>query len=522
MGRGTLKELLGARARENPDSLLVLFEGRRLTYADFQREVHRVANGFLRLGVKKGDKIALLLPNCPEFLFSVFAAAEIGAIFVPINTALTGDEIQHLSNHSEASLLVTARAFLSTIEEIRGGCIHLRQVLCSDDEKSGCLSWNEFLFKASDAAPDVETSPDEVASITYTSGTTDRPKGVMLTQYSYFFAPQKRAEALAWHENDRAIVVTPLFHVNGLCHIAIAMISAGGSMLLRERFSASHFWDEVREYGITTSSLMRTIPQILLNLPKKLDDRKNPLRLVVALLHPEFHLDFEERFDATVIPSYSLTEDILSVIGPVDKSRRKLGSCGLPVAPEVHSLSILDEEGRPCPPGQSGEIVKRSPAVMKGYYKNPEATAATLLRGWLHTGDLGYLDEDGFLYFIDRKKDVVRRGDENISSEEVEQVLNSHPLIAESAVVGVPDPVRQEEVKAYVVLRTPFTPESLPPREIWEFCKKRLAPFKVPRYLEYRRSLPKTPSAKIQKSLLRTEAKDSAQVVFDRQVMEGK
>ena len=519
----TLKELLRERVKKGPRSLLLLFGDRRLTYADFQGEVNRVANALLRLGIQKGEKVALLLPNCPEFLLAVFAAAEIGAVFVPINTAFTAEEARYVLAHSESSFLITTQALLPLVEQIRGGSSQLKRVISlQKDKEPGCLSWDEFLFGASADTPETAVRPGEIASITYTSGTTDRPKGVMLTQYVYLFAPQKRAQALGWSENDRAIVMMPLFHVNALCHIAIAMISVGGSILLRERFSASHFWDEVREYEVTTSSLMRTIPQILSNLPEKSDDGENPLRLVVALLPPDLHLRFEERFNLTAISSYSLTEDILSVLGPLDKSRRKLGSCGLPIAPAVHRLRILDESGRECAPGQLGEIVKQSPAVMKGYYKNPEATAEVLREGWLHTGDLGILDGEGFLYFVDRKKDMVKRGDENISSEEVEQVLNSHPLIAESAVIGVPDAVRQEEVKAYIVLKPPATPQSLPPEEIWGFCKKHLAPFKIPRYMEYRKELPKTPSSKIQKSVLRAEAKGLKQGVFDRVAIEKK
>lgn len=517
----TLRELLEQRVKKNPTGQLLLFDDRCLTYADFEREVNRIANAFLRLGVQRGDRIALLLPNCPEFLFAVFAAAEIGALFVPINTAFTGEEAQYVLDHSETSLLLTSQAFLPLVEQIREKCLHLKQVLLLEkDKEAGCLSWDEFLFGSSAESPEIAVQAGEIASITYTSGTTDRPKGVMLTQYAYAFAPRKRAEALGWNEKDRAIVTLPLFHVNALCHIAIAMISVGGSILLRERFSASHFWDEVREYNVTTSSLMRTIPNILLNLPEKPDDRKSPLRLVVALLPPDLHLRFEERFGVAIIPSYSLTEDILSVLGPLDKSTRKLGSCGLPIAPEVHRVRILNESGKQCPTGQLGEITKQSPTVMKGYYKNPEATAEALKGGSLHTGDLGYLDEDGFLYFVDRKKDMVKRGDENISSEEVEQILNSHTLIAESAVIGVPDPIRQEEVKACIVLKPPATPESLPPQKIWEFCRKHLAPFKIPRYLEYCEELPKTPSSKIQKSLLREQAKASTGVVFDRVAME--
>lgn len=511
------------RVESSAKNLLLLFDDRRITYADFQQEVNRIANALLRLGVQKGDKIALLLPNCPEFLFTVFAAVEIGAVFVPVNTAFTAEEIQYLLRHSESSLLLTAQSFLPLVEQIREKCPRLRQVVSLPGEKRpGCLSWDEFLFRSSDATPQASVRPGEIASITYTSGTTDRPKGVMLTQYAYLFAPQKRAEALGWNESDRVIVMMPLFHVNALCHMAIAMISAGGSILLQEKFSASHFWDEVREYRVTTSSLMRTIPQILLNLPERADDGENPLRLVVALLPPEQHLRFEERFGLTAVPSYSLTEDILSVLSPLEKSRRKLGSCGLPIAPIVHRLRILGDNGEECKPGQLGEIIKQSPTVMKGYYKNPAATSEAIKGGWLYTGDLGYLDEDGFLYFIDRKKDMVRRGDENISSEEVERALNSHPLIAESAVIGVPDPIRQEEVKAFIVLKPPATPEALPPEEIWKFCKERLAAFKIPRYLEYRDSLPKTPSSKIQKSLLREEAKTPVEMAFDRLAREKK
>src|SRR3989304_1961369 len=215
----------------------------------------------LRLGVQRGEKIALLLPNCPEFLLAVFAAAEIGVIFVPINTAFTVEEACYVLDHSESSFLVTTGSFLPLVASIRERCLQLRRVITLLGEKDpGCISWEELLFRASDATPEGAVLPDEIASITYTSGTTDRPKGVMLTQYSYVLAPQKRAEALGWGDHDRAIVMMPLFHVNALCHMAIAMISVGGSILLREKFSASCFWDEVREHGVPTPSRSGRIP----------------------------------------------------------------------------------------------------------------------------------------------------------------------------------------------------------------------------------------------------------------------
>jgi acyl-CoA synthetase (AMP-forming)/AMP-acid ligase II len=509
--------MLQGRVKEYPEKLALIFKEGHWSYADFQREVDRVACGFIRIGVKRGDRIAFVLPNCPEFLFAVFAVTQIGAVFVPLNPEYTAEEAQYVLHHSEASIVLTSPELLPLIDAVRGELPELKQVIViGDTGMPGASSWGNFLFGVSSTPAAVSVDPEDLASITYTSGTTDRPKGVMLSQYAYAFAPRMRAQGLGWGENDRVLCVLPLFHVNALCHTCIAMLSVGGSIVLTEKFSASRFWAEVREHSITTSSIMRTIPQILLSLPERPDDGDNPLRLAVTLLSPEMHLRFEERFNLKAVPSYSLTEDILSVIGPGDMPKEKLGSCGVPLAPEVHTVAIHDETGHPLPPGKSGEIVKRSPTVMKGYYKNTEASAKALKNGWLYTGDLGYLDEDGYLYFVDRVKDMVRRGDENISSEEVERVLNSHPEIAESAVIAVPDHIRGEEVKAYIVLKRPATPETLPPEKIWNFCKSHLSAYKVPRYLEYRAELPKTPSSKVQKNILRDESQQGSGRVFDR------
>ncbi len=510
----TLRWLLSDQVERRPDALCLVHQDRRWSYAEFAAQVERVARAFAALPLRPGRKVALLLPNCPEFLWAVFAMARTGGVFVPLNTAQTADELQYLLAHSEAHCLLTTDAFLPVIEGIGGDCPELEHVITLDAGADGTIGWETFTGSGGDAPlPDV--SSDALASIIYTSGTTDRPKGVMLAHSAFAFAPSRRARALGWTADDRVLVVMPLFHVNALCHMSIAMMSVGGTVVLQERFSASRFWHDVKTHGITTSSIMQTIPRILLNLPPDPADADTPLRQVMALLPPDVHLEFERRFGVTAIPSYSLTEDLLSVIGPLDVSGRKLGSCGVAIAPEVHRLRICDEEGESAPPGKLGEIVKQSPAVMMGYYKDPEATAAVLRDGWLHTGDLGCLDEDGFLYFVDRKKDMIKRSGENIASAEVERVLNTHPLIAESAVVAVADPIRQEEVKACVVLVEGASTEDLPPERLWEFCADHLAPFKVPRYLDYRQDLRKTPSSKVQKNLLREEGLSTG--VKDRQ-----
>ncbi|MCY4489492.1 MAG: AMP-binding protein [Deltaproteobacteria bacterium] len=502
----TIHELLSHQAAERPDQPCLIHEERQWTYAELAAEVERVARAFAALGLQPGQRVAILLPNCSEFLCTVFAMARTGGVFVPLNTAQTADELRYLLAHSEARYLLTSEAFMPLIQGIRGDCPELEQVVTLDGESTdGALGWEEFIRGAARAPALTEVSPEDMASIIYTSGTTDRPKGVMLQHFAFAFAPSNRARALGWTGDDRVLVVMPLFHVNALCHMTLAMLSVGGGVVLKERFSASRFWDDVKCHGVTTSSIMQTIPRILLNLPPDPGDADTPLRQVMALLPPDVHLEFERRFGVTAIPTYSLTEDLLSVLGPLDVSRRKLGSCGVPIAPDVHRVRIVNDEGENCTSGQLGEIVKQSPAVMMGYYKNPAATAAALRDGWLHTGDLGYLDEDRFLYFVDRKKDIIKRGGENIASAEVERVLNSHPLIAESAAVAVPDLIRQEEVKACVVLAAGVPREDLPPERLWQFCAERLAAFKVPRYLDYRPELPKTPSSKVQKNLLRDE-----------------
>ena len=511
----TIHELLSDQVEKRPDALCLIHEDRRWSYAGFAGEVERVARAFAAFSLRPGDRVALLLPNCPEFLWAVFAMARTGGVFVPLNTAQTADELQYLLAHSEARYLLTTQAFMPVIDSIRDHCSGLEHVVTLDSGSGdGALGWDSFVRPAGSTPELTEVSSDDLASIIYTSGTTDRPKGVMLKHDAFAFAPSHRARALGWTQDDRVLVVMPLFHVNALCHMTIAMMSVGGAVVLKERFSASRFWDDVRTHGVTTSSIMQTIPRILLNLPPDPADADTPLRQVIALLPPDVHLEFERRFGVTAVPSYSLTEDLLSVIGPLEASARKLGSCGVAIAPEVHRVRICNDEGESCAPGQIGEIVKRSPAVMMGYYKNAEATEASLRNGWLRTGDLGYLDEDGFLYFVDRKKDMIKRSGENIASAEVERVLNSHPLIAESAVVAVADPIRQEEVKACIVLAGGASPEGLPPEALWEFCAEHLAPFKVPRYLDYRPELPKTPSSKVQKNLLREEGRGAG--VADR------
>ncbi|HXM70753.1 MAG TPA: AMP-binding protein, partial [Thermoanaerobaculia bacterium] len=337
-------------------------------------------------------------------------------------------------------------------------------------------------------------------------------------------AVRERARHLRYSSADTMLVTNPLFHLNGQGSI-IGCLAVRARVVLREKFSASRFWQDVERHRVTTLNGMQTIPRILLAGEPRPGDRSSSLETVVGILSADLHRAFEDRFGVRFVQVYSLTEDPLSVMGPRDGLpaawSAKLGAAGLPLAPDAHQIRIVDDDGRDLPAGMVGEIVKRSPATMTGYFRDPTATALALRDGWLYTGDSGLLDEDGFLYVVGRKKDAIRRPGEMIAAAEVEAALASHPGIAEVAVIGVPDPIRSEEVKVFVVLADGYTEDSLPPAQILAYCAERLAPFKIPRYLEYRGDLPKTATLKIRKESLRALAEARSADVYDRDQMPG-
>jgi crotonobetaine/carnitine-CoA ligase len=286
--------------------------------------------------------------------------------------------------------------------------------------------------------------------------------------------------------------------------------------VLTERFSATAFWPTVREHGVTFFSVLPTVISILLQQPPAADDRRHGVRLCVTPITPSLLEEFEARFGIPVVNTYGLTEGMLNVMNFPDPGRRRPGAIGQPLAPEVHQIRIVDEQDRELARGAAGEIVLRSPAVMAGYYKDPDATARTVRDGWLHTGDLGYLDDEAFLHFVGRKKEMIRRGGENVAPAEIEAVLLGHPGVLEVAVVGVPDPLREEEIKACVVLRDGQDEKRVPPVALLDHCAARLAAFKVPRYVEYRRELPRTPTLRVQRHKLTGLTAEEGARLFDR------
>lgn len=501
----TFREALEKRAKEDPEKIFLCFEDQEINNRDVDSTVNRVANGLLRLGVKKGDKVCLFLPNRPEFLYGFFANAKIGALNVVISPRYKAREIKFFINHSDATTIFTTSALLDTIRGIREECGHLRNIICiGEGSISDAISLTELIEDSPPTPPPIEIKGDDFAGIQYTSGTsTGVPKGVLYTYDSFGFSCKEWSKACQVTSESRIITVSQFVHANGMVAILMALLS-GASLAFTEEFSASRFWPLVERWKPTHFVAVATFLAILLTLPRTREEAQNSIKVIFgAAGGSRRYKEITERYQAEVLDCFAMSETAGTMTPvPID-GKYKVGSAGYPHAGV--ELKIFDDEGREAPPGVPGEIVIKNPTTFRGYYNNPEATEEAMRGGWFHTGDLAYLDEDGCLWFVDRKKDIVRRGGENISSREVEEILNSHPKILESALIGVPDKVLGEEVMAYVIPKPGETPPS--PEEIIAYCKESLADFKIPRYIEYRESFPKTPSERIIKSKLKEEAR---------------
>lgn len=500
-------------AGKNPEKVYLYYRDREISYAEFNEKVIRAARAFHELGIGRGDKVCIMLHNCPEFLYCWFGLSRIGAISVFVNTAFKGEEIKYIANHSEAKAIIAKLELMETIERIWPGLPELKHLICIDRAPPGKLSL-AHLMKSVPSAIDVgDIAPDSVASFIYTSGTTGPPKAVMQTHRSYVLTGQAFPFWLGLTPEDRLFTCLPLFHINAQAYSTMGSLGASASLILAEKFSAGNLWDQIRAYKATQFNLIGAMPALLLKQPRRQGERDHQARIVYSApaLPVQVHEEFEQRFGVTLVIGYGLSESTFGCINPIEKTKRRIGSIGLPRAhsnPEFgNDLKIVDDDGRELPPGAIGEILLRNATLMKGYYKDPEATQQVLRDGWLHTGDLAYRDEEGFLYFVGRKKDMIRRKGENISAFEVESVINQHPCVLESAVVGIPSEFGEEEIKAFVVLKPGLSVDA---EEIIAWCGERLAGFKVPDHVEFRDNLPKTATQKIAKHILREAVSSKA------------
>ena len=487
-----IPELLKQRVEAAPDKPFLFSEAdkRQFTYKEFEAAVRRTANMLAANGVQKGDVVSLLLPNSVEYVIAYFACWQLGALAGPINSLLKSQEIAYVISNSEAKALLINSEFLPVVESIQDA---LPTLIRYDNEAEATREYSP------EAGSVAEIDLDHEAIIIYTSGTTGKPKGCLLTHGNVIANARQITTWLGFTENDRLLTIMPLFHMNAVSVTTMSALYAGGSTVVSPKFSASRFWQIISDYEITSFGSVATMLSMLLStypdgVPAGL--KTDQLRFAMCGSAPvpaEVLKRFEETFNCFVIEGYGLSESTCrSTFNPPDQ-RRRPGSCGLPIGNEMR---VVDEEDRDVSQGELGEIVLRGENILKGYYKNDAANATAFRNGWFHTGDIGYRDEDGFFYIVDRKSDMIIRGGENIYPREIDEVLYQHPNVAAAAVVGVPDNLYGEEVAAVIVLKPGAKTSE---QEVIDYCKGRLADFKCPKTVHFVEDIPKGPTGKLLK-----------------------
>ncbi|MFA5787897.1 MAG: class I adenylate-forming enzyme family protein [Actinomycetota bacterium] len=500
-----LRQMLEQVAAEKPDYPYLWFYDDVVTYRDLDGQVNQFAAALSELGAGRGDIVYVYMGNSARTMVACLAAAKLGAVAGPINILWQAPEISYLLNDSRGRFLVCDPPFAPMVDQLRGSCPSLEVVIENAPEPAaGNLSMDALMdAQKPDKAPPADIDPDDVAFLYYTSGTTGNPKGTLLTHKGILWCIEglKQCMEKGTDEEPVMLVFLPLFHVNAMMSM-ISVIYRGISATLRVGFSPAEFGEVVERYKPSFFSAVPAVYNILLQTKdEQMKHDLSSLKYCICGAAPmpvALFEEFEKVFGISIIEGYGLTEGtVASTMNPRD-GVRKIGSIGKALPGQ--EVRIMDEDGNLLLPGQVGEIVIRAPSVMKGYLGKPAETEEALAGGWLHTGDMGRVDEDGYFFIVDRKKDMYIRGGENVYPVEVEGALFAHPQIADAAVIGVPDEVMGEEGKAFIV---PRAGEQLDLEDVRAFCQKNLAKFKIPKYFEVVDSLPKNVIGKTLRKKLR-------------------
>lgn len=500
-----LKYILERQAAEHPDVIAVITEdGRDVTYGKLLRDVRSTAAGLKGLGVDQGQHVLVWLPNSYAALKAWFAINYLGAVYVPMNVAYRGGILEHSIALSDASLAIVHFELMDRLPLVN--CARLLKVVAlfgDGDDVPGLQIYGATALEG-DATGEIEVArpiePWDAQSIIYTSGTTGPSKGVV-SSYAHLFTMSGPQSFTYLTAEDRWLLALPLFHVGGTCFV-YAMLSRGASIAIVPGFNTHQFWDYVRSTKATSTLLLGVMAPFLLRAPESGNDRDHTLRTCCMLpLVPET-LAFSERFGVEVFTCFNMTETNMPIVSRANP--KVLGTCGQRRSEEIELL-VVDDHDSEVPPGAVGELLVRSAkpwTMMTEYYKNPEATASAWRNGWFHTGDNFRRDKDGNYFFVDRKKDAIRRRGENVSSFEVENEALRHPSVREAAAVAVPSETSEDEILLVVSLKDGAT---LAPLDLLRFMEPRMAHFMVPRYIRIVPDLPKTPTNKVQKNLLRED-----------------
>lgn len=478
------------RATAAPGDRCLADGSRDLDNAAFGAAVRGLAARLAARGIGRGDVVAVMLPSCIELVTTMFAAWHLGAAMTPINPTLTHDEVRYQLDDSGSALVIADAAAREQVSSVE---VMTAETIFDDPAGVDRPGANEL------AGPSSET--DDPALIIYTSGTTGRPKGVVLDHANLLAMSSGIIEYLQLTAADRSLLVLPLFHVNGLVIGVLSVLRVGGNTLITPRFKATEFWNHVEAYRPTFFSAVPTIYQMLDSLDPGIKPDTSSLRFMIcgaAPMSTELIRRIEDRYGVPLVEGYGLSEGtVASVVNPVN-GIRKPGTVGVPLPGQT--VWVVDPSGRRLPPGERGEVIINGPNVMREYLGRPQETAETIRDGWLHTGDIGQFDEDGYLTIVDRLKDMIIRGGENIYPKEIENAFYTHPAVLEVAVVGAPDVVYGEQPIAFVALRPGHEAAG---DELIEHCRGMLAPFKMPRAVHIVAELPKNPIGKISKVALK-------------------
>lgn len=483
-----------------PDRPAILFEGKQLPYGELNAQANRLANALIANGVRRGDRVSLYLPNIPQFAVCYLAAIKAGAIAVSINSIFKSDEVKYIVNDSGSVALFTVGDLLQYVP--RADCPTLKHVVVCEGEAQGNVALDDWLSKSASDGKAVDMQPDDPAVLLYTSGTTGFPKGATLTHGNVISNMYSTVHHAGYRPDDRMALFLPLFHVFGQNFIMNATFNACATLVLHRRFTPDAVLDSIRRDRIT---MFFAVPTIYINL-LNMDLSKYGLSSIryefsaAATMPQEISRRWTERFGRPVYEGYGLTECSPFACYNHD-FRHKSGSVGTAV--ENFELKILDENENETPPGQWGEICIKGPGVMKGYWGKSEDTARALRGGWLHSGDIGTMDDEGYVFIVDRVKDMINVAGFKVWPAEVEQVLYRHPAVKEIAVYGVSDPEKGEAVRAAIVLKDGAAATS---DEIIAYCRERMAVYKVPAAVDFVKELPKSATGKILKRVLRTQA----------------
>jgi long-chain acyl-CoA synthetase len=480
----------------------VIYKEHRWTNVQMRKTSVRLANALKSIGIAKGDRVIIQIPNCPEVYQGFQALYMLGAVVVPINFMVGDVETAYIYTDTEAKAVISSNIFLPKIQACRSNAPNLRHIILIDPEvPDETLSFHRLVDAQSDQIAIAPTGDDDLAALIYTAGTTGMPKGVMHTHRSLYANAEMQHRTLALPSGLTSVNVLPLCHSYGIASLNYGLVAGGGKTVVLERIDIDAIFGAIEKYRAEIMGAVPTLYVYMLMHPNPEKYDLSSMKYWISGSAPltlETWQRFKEKFGAEIIEGWGLTEAGANNSANPFEGQKKIKSIGLPM--QGTQMKVIDDHANELPPGQQGEILISGPMLMKGYWRKPEETASVLRDGWLHTGDMGYRDEEGYFFITERMKDIIIKGGENIAPREVEEVLYTHPSVAEAAVVGIPDQVYGENIKAFVVLKQDKTATA---DEIIAHCQAGLKRFKSPKAVVFLDALPKNLVGKILRKELR-------------------